>query len=445
MDRKLVDIKGLVAELAGQSREVVGEEKLLELFATFKNIVGSSERPSLDVIDKLPEWFLVEALEMLWPDVKDKDFFLHHINTKFDLPTHRDFKMQIAASVTIVDPPAGIRMLERMDDKKARKKGILLKSYIDPFLKHFVSGDARPLNSIIEYKFENARILNKASLQFFEIFFGEKKSLNSENKNELQVKILKWIIANNLYLPCIQKFSALLTKEVRLWPMSMMSEYRSIQELGASVGITFDILEHPLQGLQTQKEYSDDDKQAIFKKALDAELLEEIGKRLSLYNEQNTIKVAKINEQSSKIFDLQRKIESLSQRITNIEQEKNQLVLQKESIQKTHALERGVLEEKNSNCQKAIAERDLRIDALEKEFESLKNDCASKINEITKRIEIESEHAQKQLTEKIHDLLVQDFNDMNRLGDNDNHRTAKIMIGHIFGKLSQLGITFSNN
>ncbi len=105
MDHKLVDIKGLVAVLEGQSREVIGEEKLLELFEAFKYIAGSSERPSLEFIGKLPEWFLAEALEIVWPDIKDKDFFLHSIDKKFNLPTHRDFKMQIAASVAVVDPP----------------------------------------------------------------------------------------------------------------------------------------------------------------------------------------------------------------------------------------------------------------------------------------------------------------------------------------------------
>lgn len=443
MDYKPVDIKWLATELEGKSCEMLCDEKLAELIEAFKGVVEVSEKPALDGLESLPGWFLAKTLERIWPDIKRKDLLLFQLHSQFDKSNYRDLKIQISATVSIMDPQSGMQILERMDDKKLRKKGVLPKNYIDSILKYFAGEDSRPIVAIFQHSSQNSRILKNVALQLFEAFFGGKSTFPLANKCALQGQLLQWVISQKQYSACIEAFPNAVTNELLMWPISMLTEYEAIHNAADAAGVPFGTLGALIpKAIPTEAEIASN-KQKVLHKTLDTELLDEIGKRLSSYREQVESKTAKLNEQSGKISELQAQKNSASQKIAALEGEKRDLTGQKESMKTLHAQEIRTLGEEIGKLKDQVVTKDNNISTLNMEIVSVKSDCTEQIEKMAKRINIESEHSKKELMEKIHDLLLQEFNDMNQLGDNESHKIAKIMLGHIFNKLGRLGVTFN--
>jgi hypothetical protein len=443
VDYKPVDIKWLATELEGKSCEVLGDEKLTEMIEAFRKIVGGSEKSSLGSLESLPGWFLVKALEQAWPDVTHKDVFIYQLNSQLGKTNYRELKIQIAAKISIIDPTSGMDLLERMDDKNLRKKGTLPKNYIDFILKYFAGEDSRPIVAIFQHSSQNTRILKNVALQLFEAFFGGKSTFPLANKCALQGQLLHWLIIHKQYLACIEAFPNAITNELLMWPINMLTEYEAIRNAADAAGVPFGTLGALLpKALPTEEEIASN-KQKVLQKTLDTELLDEFGKRLSSYREQVESKVAKLNEQSGKIFELQAQKNSVSQKLAALEGEKRDLITQRESMKARHAQETRTFEEEIGKLKEQVATKDNNISALNMEIDSLKSDFAAQIDKMARRIGVESERSKREMVEKIQDSLFQEFKNMNQLGDSESHKVAKIMLAHVFDKLSRLGVTFS--
>lgn len=443
MDHKPVDMKWLTTELEGKSCEMLGDDKLTELIEAFRGSVGSSEKPSLDGLEDLPGWFLAKALERIWPEIKRKDLFLFQLHSQFEKSNYRDIKIQIAAMISIMDPQSGMQILERMDDKKLRKKGVLPKSYMDSILKFFAGEDTRPIIAIFQHSPQSSRILKNVALQLFEAFFSGRATFALNNKCALQGQLLHWLINHKQYSACVEAFPDAITNELLMWPMAMLAEYEAIRSAADAAGIPFAALRALIPKVLPTEEELKLNKQTVLQKSLDTELLEEIGKRLSLYKEQVESKTARLNEQSGRISELQAQSDGVSRKLTALEGEKQSLITQIEALQELRSRESRTFEDEIVKIKNQVEAKDSNISALNMEIDSVKNDCAAQLDMMAKRISIESQHAKKELTEKIQDLLLQEFNDMNQLGDSESHKVAKIMVGHIFSKLGRLGITFN--
>ena len=442
MSNKFADMKLLAAEFEGKTRDKFDDDAILELYYNFKAIVGMPAKPTLDNMDNLPSWFLAEALEFMWQEVKEKEKFIYYINLKLEEPKHRELKIQIAATVSINDPQSGIQILEKMDNKQLRKKGELPKNYIDSLLKYFARDGSRPLLAILESNIENQRASKSASIQFFEALFSGKSTTSLINKHALQSKLLTWLITNKQFTECTKLFPDYVTKEILAWPLSMLPEYESIQKTADSAGIMFNITNFSAHNLFVKYD-QDVQKNELIQAAHDTELLDEIGKRLSRLKESVDTKKEKINDQSATIQDLQRQKEQSSQKIDSLEEEKIKMIMQNEATEKKFRTEVHLLEEDNQKHKKIIEEKENTIAELYREIGSIKHDREAQIAELTERVGIESKHAQKQFAEKIHDQLLQEFTDMKHLRDSEDHRIAKIKLGHIFDKLNGLGIVFN--
>ena len=443
MSNKFADMKLLAAEFEGKTRDKFDDDAILELYDNFKAIVGMPAKPTLDNMDNLPSWFLAEALEFMWQEVKEKEKFIYYINLKLEEPKHRELKIQIAAAVSINDPQSGIQILEKMDNKQLRKKGELPKNYIDSLLKYFARDGSRPLLAILESNIENQRASKSASIQFFEALFSGKSTTSLINKHALQSKLLTWLITNKQFTECTKLFPDYdVTKEILAWPLSMLPEYESIQKTADSAGIMFNITNFSAHNLFVKYD-QDVQKNELIQAAHDTELLDEICKRLSRRKESVDTMKEKINDKSATIQDLQRQKEQSSQKIDSLEEEKMKMIVQNAATERKFRTEVHLLEEDNQKHKKIIEEKENTIAELYREIGSIKHDSKAQIDEATKRIEIESKHAQKQFAEKIHDQLLQEFTYMKILDDSERHSTAKILLGHIFDKLNGLGIVFN--
>jgi hypothetical protein len=451
VDKKLPDVGLLVEELKDETRATIYDGKLKELTASFSASIRSSEKPSTDGMERLPGWFLIHALGSSWPDIKDKQFLVCALNSKLSDANQRDMKIELAARISTIDPPSGVSLLAAMDNKKLRKKGELPKNYVESLIRYFINGDAQPIYAILNYKFDKHHCLCLVATQLFEALFGGKTPVRVTNKYELQAKLLNWLIVHEQYMTCSNILPNNVAKEISQWPIAMLEDLENIQEKADTAGIQTSIYNTFTLKLQPEEASNKDNfKNTLSQKNLDADrLLLQLGNIISNYKKNIDMHLSEIVTLRKIITELQNKNDSISKNCALLTEKKEDLVgINSELYSKIQEMEKQrSIEIKNHDIEitrqkTQVANKDKELIELNIKIESEKKAHSADISLLSNRMAVESEHSRNVLAEKIHDMLTEDFNDMNRLDDTEKHRAAKIMLGHIFSKLHNVGINF---
>lgn len=444
-------LKTLAAELKDIDQGTLKPAKLAEYVSRFFDISIKDNKFALESIEELPNWFLIHAFVSVWPKTeKDRrSFLLNLLNAKLKGANYRDMKIELAAQLSACDPPSGLVLLTAVESKESKKGGELPKIYMETVEKHFFPGKAEPIAAILNHEFKSAKNLKNVSLQFFEILFECKTPYGEDNKQELQAKLIEWLIVNGTLEHCTQKYPDTLARAVSDWTIGMLPAVNAIMNKAQHSGIP---LRLPLaDGAPTDSAPKTKDPVRNTPEALTAEeLLDQLGKHLKSHDE--TLK-----NQNKNISKLQKKLNqsetTASRRAEKLQQLEEDLLKARQSLRQEKESHNSRLKEKKSQLvqlETKLAEKNSnikgyknKIRSLDEKIVAMENEHTVQIQKTSDRFGIETEHACKEFKEKLKDSLRPEYRDMNRLGDSKEEEIAKIMLEGLFKKLNKLGINFS--
>lgn len=444
-------LETLAAELKEIEQGKLKPAKLAEYVSRFFDTSIKDNKFALESIEELPTWFVIHALVTIWPKTeKDRrGFLLNLLNAKLESANYRDMKIELAAQLSACDPPSGLLLLTAVENKQPKKSGELPKIYMETVEKHFFSGKAEPIVSILNHEFKGAKNLNSVSLQFFEILFECKTPYGETNKQELQAKLIEWLIVNGTLEHCTQQYPDTLAAAVSGWTIGMLPAVNAIMSKAQHSGFQ---LELPLAGDELpdstpKQELSEPNRS----EALTADqLLDQLGKHLATNSET-------IRSQNNNISKLKKKLSKAkkdsSRRAAKLQQLEEELLQSRQALRKERESHQSTLNEERTKLgqlQTEVTKKNSDIDELKNKIRSLdekivamENEHSVQLQKTSDRFGIETEHACKEFKEKLKDSLRPEYRDMNRLGDSKEEEIAKIMLDGLFKKLHKLGINFS--
>lgn len=426
-------LETLATDLKDIEQETLKPAKLDEHVALFYDTSIKDNKFALESIEKLPTWFVIHALVSVWPKTeKDRrGHLLNLLNTKLESANYRDMKIELAAKLSACDPRSGLMLLTAVENKQPKKGGELPKVYMETVEKHFFSGKAEPITSILNHEFKDTINLKSASLQFFEILFECKTSYGEKNKPELQAKLLEWLIANRTLKHCTQKYPDTIAGAVSNWTIGMLPVVKRIMSKAQHFDIQL--------ALPIEEEAPESNKP---RQLTAEELLEQLGNHLKSNNE--TLKSQKISISTLK-KELNQSEMTASRRADKIQQFEEEILQARQSHNselKEKKSQLTQLETKLAKNNANIKSLKNKVRSLDEKIVTMENEHSVQIQKTSDRFRIETEHACKEFKEKLKDSLRPEYRDMKSLNDSKEEEIAKIMLEGLFKKLNKLGINF---
>lgn len=432
--------------LSDSKPESFSADKQKELGYEFEKIV-TSDRPVLAGMEELPEWFLLRELPEKWSKIQHPEVVLTHLKKIYEKSGNIDFQTQLAYMLSKVDARSSIQLIvaftqKRNSDKKSRQKYLTGKQ-ADIFIKYFISKDnAFSLEHLLSQPVDKNAM--RIFLQIiFEIIFGNKKFHSEVDKYALQYKVLYSIIENELYASCEEEYPGAITEKILQWPIHMVKDLQKLSKLAAARGIKMNIPDS-LETSVGDPGKAKDIRETQLEHMTPEDLLAALGKKIASLNAAFSETQNSIQKNALTVAHLQKCKEQLEQEKERLQRENRRLSVDKGNlvIQYQRQLQdiqdqKKVLQNK---LERSIQEKDSLTIASKQAQENFENDKL----QLSKRIAVEVGRARKCLLEEISEKLKVDFYDSNRLGDDEQHRVAKILTEQIFEKLMQLGVKFNN-